>query len=228
MNDREEWRERVRDIRATSTIWWWGWWIFFTKMWILIQFSKIRTLGALCKDENISPNKSKMETLDRIMRTLVLFTKMRMLLSSEMWEHEFSLQRWGCFYLLRSENMSSLYKDEDAFIFWDLRTWVLFTKMRMLLSSEMWEHEFSFQRWGCFYLLRCENMSSLFKDEDAFIFWDMRTWVLFTKMRMLLSSEMWEHEFSFQRWGRLFSSKKPTKQNKTKKQKNTKSFLKDE
>ena len=27
MNDREEWRERVRDIRATSTIWWWWWWI---------------------------------------------------------------------------------------------------------------------------------------------------------------------------------------------------------
>ena len=23
MNDREEWRERVRDIRATSSIWWW-------------------------------------------------------------------------------------------------------------------------------------------------------------------------------------------------------------
>ena len=26
MNDREEWRERVWDIRATSTIWWWWWW----------------------------------------------------------------------------------------------------------------------------------------------------------------------------------------------------------
>ena len=26
MNDREEWRERVRDIRAVSTIWWWWWW----------------------------------------------------------------------------------------------------------------------------------------------------------------------------------------------------------
>ena len=26
MNDREEWRERVRDIRATSTAWWWWWW----------------------------------------------------------------------------------------------------------------------------------------------------------------------------------------------------------
>ena len=27
MNDREEWRERVRDIRATSAIWWW-WFIY--------------------------------------------------------------------------------------------------------------------------------------------------------------------------------------------------------
>ena len=27
MNDREKWRERVRDIRATSTTWWW-WFIY--------------------------------------------------------------------------------------------------------------------------------------------------------------------------------------------------------
>ena len=27
MNDREEWRERVRDIRAASTIWWWWWFL---------------------------------------------------------------------------------------------------------------------------------------------------------------------------------------------------------
>ena len=27
INDREEWRERVRDIRAASTIWWWWWWL---------------------------------------------------------------------------------------------------------------------------------------------------------------------------------------------------------
>ena len=26
MNDKEKWRERVRDIRATSTTWWWWWW----------------------------------------------------------------------------------------------------------------------------------------------------------------------------------------------------------
>ena len=25
INDREEWREKVRDIRAASTIWWWWW-----------------------------------------------------------------------------------------------------------------------------------------------------------------------------------------------------------
>ena len=25
MNDREKWRERIRDIRATSTTWWWWW-----------------------------------------------------------------------------------------------------------------------------------------------------------------------------------------------------------
>ena len=27
MNDREKWRERVRDIRATSTTWWWWWYL---------------------------------------------------------------------------------------------------------------------------------------------------------------------------------------------------------
>ena len=26
MDDREKWRERVRDIRASSTRWWWWWW----------------------------------------------------------------------------------------------------------------------------------------------------------------------------------------------------------
>ena len=31
MNDREEWRERVRDIRATSVIWWWWWWWWLKK-----------------------------------------------------------------------------------------------------------------------------------------------------------------------------------------------------
>ena len=30
MNDKEEWRERVRDIRATSAIWWWWYNIWYT------------------------------------------------------------------------------------------------------------------------------------------------------------------------------------------------------
>ena len=33
MNDREEWRERVRDIRATSAIWWWWWWFMRLNAW---------------------------------------------------------------------------------------------------------------------------------------------------------------------------------------------------
>ena len=37
MNDREEWRERVRDIRAASTIWWWWWWWW----WCQIRFVSI-------------------------------------------------------------------------------------------------------------------------------------------------------------------------------------------
>ena len=28
MNDREKWRERVRDIRAGGTTWWWWWWSY--------------------------------------------------------------------------------------------------------------------------------------------------------------------------------------------------------
>ena len=41
MNDREEWRERVRDIRATSATWWWWWWYigtfqFFNDIYIYI------------------------------------------------------------------------------------------------------------------------------------------------------------------------------------------------
>ena len=30
MNDRETWRERVRDIRACCTSWWWWWWLCHT------------------------------------------------------------------------------------------------------------------------------------------------------------------------------------------------------
>ena len=42
MNDREEWRERVRDIRATSAIWWWWWW--FVSLWYFSVFTEILRL----------------------------------------------------------------------------------------------------------------------------------------------------------------------------------------
>ena len=29
MNDREKWRGRVRDIRASGTTWWWWWWLIY-------------------------------------------------------------------------------------------------------------------------------------------------------------------------------------------------------
>ena len=44
MNDREEWRERVRVIRATSAIWWWWW---------------LRTLIDLIKENAFTLIKSK-------------------------------------------------------------------------------------------------------------------------------------------------------------------------
>ena len=35
MKDREKWRERVRDIRASGTTWWLWWWMFLGKAWTL-------------------------------------------------------------------------------------------------------------------------------------------------------------------------------------------------
>ena len=32
MNDREKWRERVRDIRAGGTTWWWWWYLYTLKI----------------------------------------------------------------------------------------------------------------------------------------------------------------------------------------------------
>ena len=40
MNDREEWRERVRDICATSVIWWWWWWIRYAVCLIHVRFRR--------------------------------------------------------------------------------------------------------------------------------------------------------------------------------------------
>ena len=59
MNDREEWRERVRDIRATSAIWWW-WWLTIKGFAVeLINLACILT-GPRCKCSKIKKITSEM------------------------------------------------------------------------------------------------------------------------------------------------------------------------
>ena len=48
MNDREEWRERVRDIGATSARWWWWWWNIRT-----VSLSKTFLLQAIQINQTI-------------------------------------------------------------------------------------------------------------------------------------------------------------------------------
>ena len=46
MNDREKWREGVRDIRAGGTTWWWWWWYDFLKNSnLLYSFSQLINYG---------------------------------------------------------------------------------------------------------------------------------------------------------------------------------------
>ena len=48
MNDREEWRERVGDIRAGGTTWWW-WWYIYKSMFdfiIFCQYNFIKILSS--------------------------------------------------------------------------------------------------------------------------------------------------------------------------------------
>ena len=53
MNDREEWRKRVRDIRAASTIWWW--WCCFEKL-FNTQHYKVRIKGKVGQSrEGVAP-----------------------------------------------------------------------------------------------------------------------------------------------------------------------------
>ena len=54
MNDREKWRERVRDIRASGTTWWWWWYIIF----ILIILNKQLELQITILNTNNSRSNS--------------------------------------------------------------------------------------------------------------------------------------------------------------------------
>ena len=51
MNDREKWRERVRDIRATSTTWWWWWWFLICLLYVLRTSRDLIEENSLIKKE---------------------------------------------------------------------------------------------------------------------------------------------------------------------------------
>ena len=57
MNDREEWREKVRGIRATSTTWWWWWWCLHTvkRLQVLLFNSNysMQQFSFICTHSNI-------------------------------------------------------------------------------------------------------------------------------------------------------------------------------
>ena len=40
INDRDKWRKRVRDIRASGTTWWWWWWWWWLSKWHQVPFFK--------------------------------------------------------------------------------------------------------------------------------------------------------------------------------------------
>ena len=52
MNDREKWRERVRDIRANGTTWWWWFWICYTRTWLRKGNLKRETESLLITAQN--------------------------------------------------------------------------------------------------------------------------------------------------------------------------------
>ena len=76
MNDREEWRERVRDIRAASTIWWW-WWSFGL---IRVVYYKIATVFGIkevlsvLSVQNCLNISDFMGSLISVLRSVVLFS----------------------------------------------------------------------------------------------------------------------------------------------------------
>ena len=54
MNDRQKWRERVSDIRASGTTWWWSWYLF-TNTYNFFARSHIVIYSAFCLDEVQGP-----------------------------------------------------------------------------------------------------------------------------------------------------------------------------
>ena len=99
MNDREEWRESVRDIRAASTIWWWWWWWYSTNCTNWCDSKKVRLLRKLGTIEHtklyILPWKASELIFAEVVKLLMeLFSQKRSLFH----------KRWRCLNLARKES----------------------------------------------------------------------------------------------------------------------------
>ena len=83
MNDREEWRDRVRDIRATSAIWWW-WYIrvlqqmrgIFLQKSKMLFFSMPSTGTTSCHPKNLLCRSERHSALDTQNYTVTLNTSL--------------------------------------------------------------------------------------------------------------------------------------------------------
>ena len=63
MNDREKWREKTRNIRASCMTWWWWWWWWF---WL-------RTATNFCADSSLLNKQPELLMLQVLMVSQVLF-----------------------------------------------------------------------------------------------------------------------------------------------------------
>ena len=84
MNDREKWRERVRDIRASGTTWWWWWFmrvLSFRLLHIYKTLEEAKTVS--CSQDKswlfkVQPNSNKVDTRkkkDKIIFVPILYEK---------------------------------------------------------------------------------------------------------------------------------------------------------
>ena len=80
MNDREEWRERARDIRAGGTTWWWRWYIYIyiyrEREGLIALFGFISTMYSIhtdkISDDNFANIKSHVPKTEREEKMTVL------------------------------------------------------------------------------------------------------------------------------------------------------------
>ena len=84
INDREKWRERVRDIRVSGTTWWWWWW------WWYIWLYKMCVCVCVCvcvKDRDVGKIDHVCKSIDWKCQQLLVMILLFLLLLLLLWRH---------------------------------------------------------------------------------------------------------------------------------------------